>query len=167
MPRSGSRLLGALLSLAFLSGCLYGFAGGGLPPNIKSVAILPFDNQTPSPTLQQELFTQMRRDLEGRLGLREASESRADAIVRGTILRYEADIPAAYSADPTRTNTTQRKLQITVDVEIVDQTNGHTLWARKGLVAEGTYPERSEDTGRKQALQKIVDQIVAGAQSQW
>jgi hypothetical protein len=150
-----------------LAACFYGFAGGGLPPHIKTVAVLPFENETSVATLQRELFDQLRHDVEGRLGLRQASESRADAVVRGRIVRYEADIPVAYSANPSQSNTAQRKLQITVDVEIVDQSNGHTLWSQKGLMREGTYSERAEDSGRKAAVQKLVDDIIAGAQSQW
>src|ERR687890_679440 len=109
MHRSGARLL--LVSAALLlSGCLYHFAGGGLPPHIKSVAVLPFDNETPQPTLQRELYDLMRRDVENRLGLREAAEGKADAIVRGKILRYDPDIPAAYSADRNaQATTTERK----------------------------------------------------------
>ena len=81
--------------MAFLlTGCLYHFAGGGLPPHIKTVAVLPFDNETPQPTLQRELYDLMRRDVENRLGLREATEGKADAVVRGKILRYDPDIPA-------------------------------------------------------------------------
>src|SRR5213075_451630 len=45
----------ASLSVLSLNGCLYGFSGGGLPPGIKTVAVLPFDNQTPEPTLTQEI----------------------------------------------------------------------------------------------------------------
>src|SRR5215207_9509984 len=97
MRRSG--VISALLLL--LAGCFpYGFAGGGLPSHVKTVAVLPFDNQTPSPDLQREVFDAMRRGVQSRLGLRDAPEARADAILRGTLLRYDADIPVAYSADP-------------------------------------------------------------------
>ena len=44
-----------LFALVFLTlgvaGCMYGFAGGGLPPNIRTMAILPFENQTASPRI--------------------------------------------------------------------------------------------------------------------
>jgi len=150
-----------------LSGCIYGFAGGGLPPRIHTVAVLPFDNQTASPMLQRELYDALRKDVEGRLGLNEATESKADAIVKGTIVRYEADIPVAYSADPAQSNTAQRKLRITVDVEIIDQTTGRTIWQQKGLTRDGTYAQQSESDGRKNAIQKIVNDVIAGAQSQW
>jgi hypothetical protein len=150
-----------------LAAC-YSFAGGGLPSHLKSVAIVPFDNETSAPTLQAELTNQMRREVEGRLGLRAATQNKADAIVRGRIVRYEADIPAAYSADPTQsTSSAERKLQITVDVEIVDQSSGRTLWAQKGLTRDGTYAEGAEDNGRRQAIEKIVNDVIAGAQSQW
>ena len=165
MRRSG---ISALLSvLPLLTACLYGFAGGGLPAHIKTVAVLPFDNETSAATLQRELYDRMRRDVENRLGLRDATENRADAVVRGRIVRYEPDIPIGYSADPNFATTAQRKLLITVDVEIIDQTTGRTLWSQKGMTAEGTYSETAEVAGRREAVEKIVNNIVTGAQSQW
>ena len=158
----------AALLVTGLAGCVkYGFAGGGLPEHIKTVAVLPFENETPVAGLQRELFERMRRDVEHRLGLRAAGEDRADAVVRGRILRYDTDIPVGYSADPSQANTARRRLQITLDVEIVDQTTGKTLWSRKGLQAEGEYSERAETQGRQTAIEKLVNDIVAGAQSQW
>ena len=171
MRRSGSSLRTAVVALivALSAACFpYGFAGGGLPSNIKTVAVLPFDNETTASTLQQEILTRLTSDVQGRLGLRAASEGRADAVVRGKITRYEADIPVAYSANPNQVNTSaRRKLQITVDVEIVDQTTGRTLWSQKGLTVEGEYAERAEEDGRQIAVQKLVDDVIAGAQSQW
>jgi hypothetical protein len=131
------------------------------------MAILPFENQTASPVLQLEILENMRTQLQRRLGVRDAAEQRADAIVRGKILGYDADVPVAFSADPRQAVSARRKLQITVDVEILDQTSGKILWQRKGLKAEGEYAERAEPTGRLQAIERIVNEIVEGAQSQW
>lgn len=167
-PRaSRSSLLPALLALG-LSGCLYGFAGGGLPPGIKTVALLPFDNQTAEPTLTQEVRSSVRDAIERRLGLRQASESQADALVRGTILRYEPDLPIQYSANEDReVNVTRRLVEITVSVEILDQKQGKPLWQRSGLVLRGDYQPGSERSGREKALDQLVTDIVEGAQSQW
>ena len=145
----------------------YGFAGGGLPSHVKTIAILPFDNETATPELQRELFELMRSQLRARLGLRDASEAKADAIVRGTISRYDTDVPIAYSADPRQATSARRKLQLTVDVEIVDQVTGKTIWQQKQLSVEGEYAERAESDGRKQALEKLVNRVIEGAQSQW
>lgn len=165
--RSGFSSLLPLLLLA--SACItrYGFAGGGLPAHIRTIAILPFDNETPSPELQREILEAMRRELQPRLGVRDAPEARADALVRGIVHTYDLDIPVGYSADPTQAVTSRRKLQISLDVEIVDQTTGKTIWERKGLRAEGEYAERDEAGGRRDAIKRIVNDIVEGAQSQW
>lgn len=131
------------------------------------MAILPFDNQTATPELQNELFDSMRKELQKRLGVRDATEDRADALVRGTIISYDVDIPVAVSADPRQAVSARRRLQVTIDVEILDQTTGKTLWQKKGLRAEGEYAERAEAEGRREAIARIVNDIVNGAQSQW
>lgn len=155
-------------ALALATACIrYGFSEGAFPAHIRTMAVMPFENETASAELQNELFESMRRRLQQRLGVRDAPQERADAIVRGHIRGYDADAPVAFSADPRQASSARRRLQITVDVEIVDQTNGKTLWSRKGLRAEGEYAERAEDEGRRQAIEKIVNDIIEGAQSQW
>jgi hypothetical protein len=159
----------ASLSALALGGCLYGFAGGGLPPSIKTVAILPFDNQTAEPTLTQEVSTTVREAVEGRLGLRQASQTQADAVVRGTITRYEPDLPVAYTGEEGEDDVTvtRRQVQITVSVEILDQRAGKPLWERSGLLLRGDYDPGQERQGRDRALDELVTNIVEGAQSQW
>jgi hypothetical protein len=158
----------ASLSALALSGCLYGFAGGGLPPSIKTVAVLPFDNQTPEPTLTQEISQAVREAVESRLGLRQSAETRADAVVRGSIIRYEPDLPVAYTGgDSSRVTVTRRQVQITVSVEILDQKQGKPLWQRNGLIVRGDYDSGQEAEGRRKALDDLVVNIVEGAQSQW
>lgn len=161
------RRFGVLSVAVALTGCFYGFSGGGLPSHIHTVAIIPFENQTAVPEIQGELAEALRAQLKDRLGLRDAAEARANAIVRGTIRRYETDIPVGYSASNKQTTTARRQLQISVDVEMVDQVSGKTLWERKGLSANGQYEERGEAIGRKQAIDRIVSDIIQGAQSQW
>ena len=153
--------------LLALSGCVYGFTGGGLPSHVHTVAIIPFENLTANPEIQRELVESLRGGLRDRLGLRDAAEARANAIVRGTIQRYETDIPVGYDANNKQTTSARRQLQITVDIEMVDQVSGKTLWQKKGLSAEGQYEERGEAAGRKQAIDRIVTDIIQGAQSQW
>ena len=154
--------------LLLCTGCLYGFSGGGgLPKNLRSAAIQPFDNQTAVPELQREVLEQLRKGLRDRLNLRDAIEAKADVLVRGAIVRYDVDLPAGVSADPRQTNSTRRRLQIVIDVEIVDQTTGRTLLKRAGLSQEGQYPEGGEVTGRKNAIETLVAQLIEGMQSQW
>lgn len=156
-----------LLSTLVLGGC-YGFAGGGLPPSIKTVAVLPFDNQTPEPTLTQEISRAVREAVEQRLGLRQSAEPRADAVVRGSITRYEPDLPVAYQGgEENEVTVTRRQVQITLTVEILDQKQGKPLWQRSGLIVKGDYESGRESEGREKALDDLVVNIVEGAQSQW
>ena len=167
MPRCGRSL--SVLFLALLGGCgiHYGFSKGAFPSNIKTMAVLPFDNSTSSPDVQRELYDAMRGELQKRLGGRDAPESRADAVVSGKITGYDADVPVSFSSNPNQSVSARRKLQLTVSVQIIDQKTGKPLWESSSLSASGEYAERAESDGRKLAIQRLVDQIVEGAQSQW
>lgn len=145
----------------------YGLHGGGLPAHIKNVAVLPFENQTVSSDVQRELAEGLRKAFASRLGLREAPEGRASAVVRGKIVSYDVDVPVAFSANPAQATSARRRLQIKVEVEIFDQTTGRVIWASRALSAEGDYAESDEAAGRRQAVERIINEVIEGAQSQW
>lgn len=157
----------AVAGVAALSACAYGFSGGGLPTHVRTVAVLPFSNETASPELTREVTDAVREGLSKRLGLRDASEEKASAIARGSIVKYELDVPVAYSANPQQATATRRRLVVVIDIEIFDQVLGRTIWQKKGIQGEGEYSERSEADGRRVAIGRIVNEIIEGAQSQW
>ena len=109
----------------------------------------------------------MHQAIEGRLGLRAAGEANADAVVRGRISRYDADLPLAVQAGTGQANVTRRQVQITIDIAITDQRDGKTVWQHQSLTVTGDYQPPAEADGRKLALDKLVTEIVDGAQSQW
>lgn len=160
------RLL-ALVAVTAVSGCLYSFHGGGIPAHIKTVAVLPFDNQTGEPALTQELYTALQDAVSGRLGLRQVNQAEADALVRGQITNYQPDIPLSYQAGQGQVQVTRRRVQITVNVEIYDTKLGKPLWRQNGLTVDGEYTPPAELDGRKAAEAKLVTDVVEGAQSQW
>jgi predicted kinase len=92
-------------------------------------------------------------------------------VVRGTITRYEPDLPLAFTGSDNpdqRTVTVSRRLvQLTVNVEIIDQHTEKALWQRQGLTSEGDYDPGNEAAGRTRALDRLTVNIVEGAQSQW
>ena len=145
----------------------YGFAGGGLPSDVRTFAVATFDNQTATPQLPKELTDALRARVRERLGLRDATEAKANAIVRGTIQRYEIDIPVGYSASNKQQTTATRSLELRVDIEMIDQVTGKTLWQKKGALASEQYQEGGEAAARKKAIDQIVNSLIEGAQSQW
>jgi len=169
MRASGThRSLVALATAALAAGCIpYGFAGGGLPAHVHTFAVASFENQTATPQLPRELGEALRARVRDRLGLREATEPKANALVRGAIQRYEIDIPVGYSASNKQTTTATRSLELRVDIEMLDQVTGKTLWERKGLLAQAQYQEGGEPAARKRAIEQIVNDLIEGAQSQW
>ena len=170
MARCSRRTIGAAASVALLlsGACLYGFAGGGFAPHLKTVAILPFDNLTADPGMTFLVSEAVRDALERRLGLRVAAEATADALVRGRVVRYEPGIAlAVQSGTDGNFQVNKRQLQLVVDIELIDQKEGKTVWQRQGLSVIGEYNEGQELDGRRIALEKLTNEIVDGAQSQW
>lgn len=165
--RDPMRVIVCCLLLVTLPACFYSFRGGGLPPHIKTIAVVPFENETAVSDVQREVADSLRSRLIKRLGVREAPESRANAVVRGTIRQYQTDIPVGVNAGTNAPTTARRTVQIVLDIDVVDQVNGKSLWSRKGFVVEGQYEEGSELQGRSQAIDRIVNGIVEGVQSQW
>ena len=165
----GLALLLLSVSTLSLGACLYKFSGGGLPSNIRTVAVLPFDNLTPEPILTQEITQAVREAVERRLGLRQAGEDQADALVTGIVRRYDPDLPLTFTGQTANNQVvvTRRMVQIVLDVKIMDQKANKVLWERPGLTVQGEYDPNQEPQGRKKALEKLITDIVEGAQSQW
>ncbi len=158
--------LAALICLTTVA-CIYSFKGGGLPAHIKTIAVVPFENETAVSDVQREISDSLRSRLSRRLGVREAAEARANAVVRGVVKQYQTDIPIGVNANTQAPTTSRRTVNIVLDIDVIDQVTGKTLWSRKALIVEGQYDEGAELEGRAQAIDRIVNTIVEGIQSQW
>ncbi|MEQ1855949.1 MAG: LptE family protein [Longimicrobiales bacterium] len=153
-----------------LSACNYSFRAGSFPPpHIRTIAIVPFDNETNRFELSAELYDQLLRNLPGALGIRTAGADVADAIVRGSITRYDVLAPNYTSAGGGQAaQVLQRQVSIGVRVEIVDLVENVILWESTGVTAQGEFAEGApEDGGRREAIEILVQRIVDGAQSNW
>jgi len=171
MARSHRRLrLLAVLAALAAGACNYSFRAGSFPPpHIRTIAIEPFDNQTARFELSAELYDQLLRNLPGSLGIRTAGLDIADAVVRGSINRYDVAAPNYRAAAGGRApEVLQRQVSISINVEIVDLVENTILWETNNLVAQGEFAEGApEDGGRQVAMELLVQRIVDGAQSNW
>lgn len=159
----------ALLVAAGLSGCYSFQAGTGLT-GVETIAILPFDNTTTRLELTQEVQDILLRELPGSLGLRIAGEDQADVVVRGTITSYDLVAPNYRPGQQGQgAEVLQRQVVLTVGVEILNMRERTVLWQSNALRAQGEYLEatETEDVGKAEALETLIQQIVDGAQSNW
>jgi hypothetical protein len=159
------------LALLGLASCNYTFqGGGGFPSEIRTVYIRPFDNTTPYVDLDQMLFSKLNERLPRALGVRPAGEEVADAWVRGKITRYE-DAAQNYRPGDSRGNVQvlQHQVQITIEIQLINRRNNTILWESQTLTGRGEYQPASQtdQIGREQALNNLLQQIIDGAQSQW
>lgn len=165
----GIRLaLAASLVLA-ASGCFYGFTGGGLPPHIDTIAVLPFENRTTQPVLSTDIQLALQNSLPRNLGVRLASEALADAVVRGKITSYEETAPGIRPDAGGRPEVVQRQVRLTVEAEIYDLRQDKPLWQAGTLSVTANYQPDSElpSAGQARAIKDLVQKVIDGAQSQW
>ena len=170
-PLAVRGVLGTLTFIAVLAagGCNYGFRSGSFPDHIRTVAILPFDNDTNRFELTQEIHEELLRTLPRSLGVTNAGEDVADVLVQGRIVRYDMTAPLFRSGQQVgQVDVLQRQVSIRVEVELIDLVENLILWDNRGLSTQGQYLEgESEEVGRAEAIELLVQRIVDGAQSNW
>jgi len=167
MKMRTSRFVVFALLLATTS-CAYSFRAGSFPPaHVKTIAVQPFDNETNRFELAGEVYDELLRNLPRALGVRTAGGDVADAIVRGSITRYDVVAPNYRAA--AEGQVLQRQVNITVAVEIVDLVENIILWESRSVIAQGQFLEASEteEVGRAEAIELLIQKIVDGAQSNW
>ena len=171
-PReSGIRAASLLLPILLLGGCVYSFqAGAGFPDYVRTVAVLPFENNTNRLELTDEIFQALLRDFPRSQGLQPAGEDVADAIVQGTITRYDLSTPSYRPGAPGETpQVLQRQVTLVVEVQIINQVDNEILWESRSVSVQGEYLEETEteETGRALAIELLVQRVIDGAQSNW
>ena len=165
----GGRAVGAMC-LTLACGCNYSFQSGSFPDHIRTIAILPFENDTNRFELTQEIHEQLLRDLPRALGVTNAGEDVAHAIVQGRILNYNLTTPLFRPGEEiNQVDVLQRQVSLRVEVELIDVAENLILWDALGLTTEGQYLEdsESEEVARAEAIELLVQRIVDGAQSNW
>lgn len=134
------------------------------------MAVIPFDNDTGRFELTDEVHRSLLDRLPNSFGVQTAGEGVADVVVRGTIRRYDDEAPLFRPGEePGRVNVLERQVTIVVAVEVVDVQENVILWDATSLSAQGEYLEgsQSEDQGREVAIQRLVQSIIDGLQSDW
>lgn len=164
---AGAALIAAILP----AGCGYTTSTALLPSHLKTIAIPVFENGTPEYALEQEI-TQVVIDRFVRDNhLKVVDERTANAVLRGRITQYRN---AVFGFSATE-QASEYRVTIGVSVTVKDLVKNREMWKEENLLKTTNYfvvdvpgqNARTELDGRKEAIQKIADEIVARTVEGW
>lgn len=131
---SGFALVLALLLLPGLSSCGYHLLGQGagvIPEHVRVIVIVPFENRTQRPEIEQRVTEGLAREMSRRGRYRiVTSRSEADAMLAGAITGYRT-VPVEFS-DAGRA--TRVEAIVTIESTLRDLRDDEVLWGQAGLV---------------------------------
>ena len=165
----GTLAVFAVLAVASIASACYSFTGGGLPPHIRTIYVLPVENRTAQFELTEPFTRQLTDAIRGRLGVQLASRENADAEIRAEIIRYDDAATNFSGVENVGADVFQRRVTISARVEIVDLARNEIVWDGSGVSGTGEYAPESEteQAGQDVALENLIQKIIDGAQSQW
>lgn len=123
----------------FASACGYHVAGRGdrLPPDVKTIAVPTFSNQTKRFRIEQQLTAAVVRELIERTRFKVLSDpDGADAVVEGTVKNVSTGVIAF---NLTTGAATALQVVVTADVRLVDQHTHKVLFSNPKYVFRDEY----------------------------
>ena len=143
-----------VVALAALQGCGYRLAGRNqlLPPEIRVIAVPPFENQTRRPEIEQRITEQLTATLIERGGYRvTGTEEGAQAVLKGQVTGYNVS-PVSVGADG-RAN--RYEVVITAAVELTRIPGDQILFRSRHFIFKKQYDVEGEE------LQFFDQEIIA------
>jgi lipopolysaccharide assembly LptE-like protein len=147
-----------LLLSSFLFGCAGYHVGPVTKTSFHSIAVPMFRNQTLIPQLEAQISNAVIQRLQQDGSVQIESRSRADAILTGTVLRYDR-----VALRSLRTNTDiprEFRISITVRVEARDRRTGETVLKSTEVVGTSdVLIGEDQQSAEYQALPLVADDI--------
>src|SRR5262245_18978417 len=167
---AGRLALAAAVLLAFVSGCGYTASPALLPPQLKSVAIPVFENGTPEARLEEEITNAVILRFVQDNHLKVVDEKTANSVIRGKVTQYKNSVFGFTN------NATSNEYRVTVAVEVTfkDLVKNRELWSGEIVKTANYYVQdvpgqaaQTELDGRKEAINKISDEILSRSVEGW
>jgi len=161
----------ALLGPFALGGCAYSTNAVALPPHLHTIAIPQFENTTNEYTIEQDITTAVVDRFVADNHLKVVDERSADAVLRGKVIQYKNSV---FGISP-QNLAQEYRVTIAVAVTLKDQVKNREIWSDENLIKTANYyvqnvPGQEASTeldGRKNAIAKIADEILARSVQGW
>lgn len=172
ITRPRALLLAGSVAFGLLAGsCAYTTSTALLPSHLKTVAIPVFENTTGEYTLPQEITDAVLQRIVQDNRLKVVDERSADCVVRGKVTGYRN----AVFGFSTQNRAQEYRVTITVSVVFKDQVRNREMWSAEEMVKTANYyvqdvpgqTAKTELDGRKEAIQKIADEILSRSTQGW
>ena len=166
MNFNAGKFFGILLFSSLLLSC----AGQGrsIPVNVNNLFVSTFQNQSSESALERILTDDVIQEFsaDGRVEI--VSRSDADAILRGSIIRYR-NIPVVYNDQDI---VEQFKVRMGISVSLIDPRTQETLWTQSDLFRETTYsetqpPVETESDAQERVSEQLARNVVTRAIDGW
>jgi hypothetical protein len=168
-PRALFCVVGLALVFLSLSGCgVYSASSGRVDENLKKVAVQYLENLTPEPNLGVELSDVIIFALQVDNTLKVVDEASADSIISGKVVRYTRREVATTS----ELTVNEYQVQIAVVLTFTVRATGEKIFDNRRFTGTGNYvlddtQGTSEETGRSEAVEEIVRDILALVVEDW
>jgi len=151
-----------LLALGVLTSplsCGYHVAGRGdrLPPDIKTIAVPTFVNQSSKFRIEQKLAAAVTREFVERTKFRiTPNPAAADAVLKGTVKDVRSGV---ITFDLTTGRASSLQIQVTADVKIEDLHSKKVVYANPNFVFREEYQVSQTTSGLFQEDQAALDRL--------
>lgn len=161
--RRPASVLGVGLALSLCLGCGYRLAGTGgtspIPEHITRVVVVPFENRTKRPEIEQRVTEEVASELSKRGRYQVVSDrSGAEAMLEGAVTSYRTS-PVTFGAD---SRATRVEAVVTLDATLRELSTDTIFWAQSGLVFRGQF-EVDETEAFFDESGTALDEIAQGA----
>jgi TolB-like protein len=124
--------------LVTLGGCGYGLSGRGtfLPRQIRVIALVPFENRTSRPEIEQRVTEEVARELAKRGQYRVVTEpAGAHALLEGAVTGFRAS-PVQFTQEG---RASRVEAVVMIEATLRDLSNDQVLWSQRGLLFREQY----------------------------
>jgi hypothetical protein len=151
--------------------CAYTASPALLPAHLKTIAIPVFENATTEYTIEQEVTDVVIQRFVADNHLRVVDERSADAVIRGKITTY-TNLVFGFQA---QTGAQEYRVTIGMQVTFKDLVKNREVWTEPNLVKSANYyvqdvpgqTAKTELDGRKEAIDKLAEEILSRTVQSW
>ena len=152
-------LLPTAYCLLFLAACGYHVAGTAsrIPPDVKTIAVPPFQNLSSTFRIEQQLTGAVTREFLERTHFRILPDPQgADAILKGTVKDVRA---RAITFDINTGRATSLQVRVTAEVKLEDLHSHRTLFANSNYVFREEYQVSESPSALFQEDRPALDRL--------